>query len=109
MCNLSSKKMVYHIEEEEAVEAVAADEGGEAEVGEAEGRGEKELDHHIIGMMGGGVGENEVGGEGDENAQEEEGPGDHDVPSIGLVYTHPPEAGPKALELVASVGEVACV
>ncbi|RWW77640.1 hypothetical protein BHE74_00014199 [Ensete ventricosum] len=44
----------------------------EIEVGEVGGRGEGELDHHIIGTMGEGVGEDEAGSSGDEHNQEKE-------------------------------------
>ncbi|RZS22725.1 hypothetical protein BHM03_00055547 [Ensete ventricosum] len=44
----------------------------EIEVGEVEGRGEGELDHHIIGTMGEDVGEDEAGSSGDEHNQEKE-------------------------------------
>ena len=57
---------------------IAADEGSEAEVGEARGKNEEELDHHVVGAMGGGIGEDKMGGGGDEDTQqEEEGQGDH--------------------------------
>ena len=62
MCNLSFKK-IYFVEEKEA-----ADEVGEAKGGEVEGRGEGELDHHVVGAMGGGTREDELGGDGDEDA-----------------------------------------
>ncbi|RWV92336.1 hypothetical protein GW17_00045301 [Ensete ventricosum] len=86
------------------MEAVATDEGGEAEVGEVGGRGEGELDHHVVGTIGGGAGEDEVGGGGDE-----EGPKDHYMHSFRFVDAHPLEAGPEALELIVNVGEAACV
>ncbi|RZR98283.1 hypothetical protein BHM03_00027601 [Ensete ventricosum] len=60
------------VEKEEATKAVMADEGEEVELEEARSRGERELDHHIIGMVGGGAGEDEVGSDGDEDIQEEE-------------------------------------
>ncbi|RRT51604.1 hypothetical protein B296_00036379 [Ensete ventricosum] len=44
----------------------------EAEIGQAEGGGEGELDHHIVSATGGGIGEEEVGSNGDEDIQEEE-------------------------------------
>ncbi|RWV93993.1 hypothetical protein BHE74_00028705 [Ensete ventricosum] len=44
----------------------------EAEIGEAGGGGEGELDHHIVSATGGGIGEEEVGSNGDEDMQEEE-------------------------------------
>ncbi|RWW26830.1 hypothetical protein GW17_00008774 [Ensete ventricosum] len=89
------------------VKTVTSEEGGETEVGEAEGNGEGELDH--LGTRGGGVGEDEVEGDGDKNVQEEEGPGDNCVLSVKLVDTYPSEAGPEAPELVASTGEAMCV
>ncbi|RWW15935.1 hypothetical protein GW17_00020203 [Ensete ventricosum] len=53
----------------------------------------------------GGTGEDEVGGNGDEDAQEEEeGPGDHYVLSIRLVKAHPSEAESEAPELVINAG-----
>ncbi|RRT56610.1 hypothetical protein B296_00047737 [Ensete ventricosum] len=52
--------------------------------------------------MGGGVGKDEMGDGGDENAQDEEGPRDHCVPNVGLVDAYPPEAGSKAPELITS-------
>ncbi|RWV82185.1 hypothetical protein BHE74_00038881 [Ensete ventricosum] len=59
--------------------------------------------------MGGGVGEDEVRGDGDENAQEEERPEDYCMPNIGLVNAHPPKVGPEAPELFASTGEATCI
>ncbi|RZR77171.1 hypothetical protein BHM03_00002181 [Ensete ventricosum] len=89
---------------------VAADEGGETKVGEAEGEGTGELDHHVIGTVGGGAREDEVGDSGDEDSQEEEErPKDHYVLRVRLVDAHPPEIGMEAFELVVSVGEAACV
>ncbi|RRT39045.1 hypothetical protein B296_00032295 [Ensete ventricosum] len=44
----------------------------EIEVGDAGGRGEGELDHHIIGTMGEDVGEDKAGSSGDEYNQEKE-------------------------------------
>ncbi|RWW72999.1 hypothetical protein BHE74_00019156 [Ensete ventricosum] len=85
------------------------DEGGEEAVGEAGGGGEEELYYHVVSIMGGGVGEDEVGGDGDENVKEKEGPEDYYVPSVRLVDTHPSEAGPEAPEIVASAGEAVCV
>ncbi|RRT39029.1 hypothetical protein B296_00057587 [Ensete ventricosum] len=64
-------------------EAAAANKGEETAVGEAGGKGEGELDHHVIGMVGEGAKEDEVRGSGDENAQEEEeGPKDHCVSTV---------------------------
>ncbi|THU59537.1 hypothetical protein C4D60_Mb07t03140 [Musa balbisiana] len=59
--------------------------------------------------MGEGIGEDKVGGGGDEDAQEEEGPGDHCVPNVGLVDAHPPEAGPEAHDLVVNAREATCI
>ncbi|URE23007.1 hypothetical protein MUK42_16204 [Musa troglodytarum] len=71
------------------------------EVGEIRGKGEGELDHHVVGAVGEGVGKDEVGGDGDEDTQEEKvGPGDYYVLSVRLVDAHPPEAESKTLELV---------
>ncbi|RRT77309.1 hypothetical protein B296_00021772 [Ensete ventricosum] len=67
------------------------------------------MDHHIVSATGGGTREDKVGGSGDKDTQEDdEGPSDHCVPSLGLVDAHLLEAGPEALELVVNVGEV-CV
>ncbi|RRT32836.1 hypothetical protein B296_00056318 [Ensete ventricosum] len=68
-----------------------------------------ELDHHVIGATSGGAGEDEVGGDEDEDAQEEERPRDYYVPSIGLVNTHSHEEGLEALELIINTGEAMCV
>ncbi|RZR75063.1 hypothetical protein BHM03_00048831 [Ensete ventricosum] len=47
-----------------------------------------------------------MGGDEDKNTQEDEDRlGDHYVPSIELVNAHPPEVGPKALELIVNEGE----
>ncbi|RRT32738.1 hypothetical protein B296_00057535 [Ensete ventricosum] len=44
--------------------------------------------------------------DGGEDAQEKEkGPGDHCVPTIGLLDAHPSEAGSKTLDLVINTGE----
>lgn len=68
------------VEEEEATRVVMVDEVGEAEVGDTEGGGEGKLDHHVIDTTGGGIWEDEVGGDSDEDAQEEkDGPRDHCV------------------------------
>ncbi|RZR92414.1 hypothetical protein BHM03_00020692 [Ensete ventricosum] len=86
------------------------DKGGEVEIGEAGGRGEEELDHHVISATGGGAREDEVGRSGDEGAQEDKkGLGDHYVPSIELVDAHPPETGLEAPELVVNMGEATCI
>ncbi|RZS11175.1 hypothetical protein BHM03_00042485 [Ensete ventricosum] len=56
------------------------------------------------------VREDEVVGDGDEDAhEEEERLGDHYVPSVGLVDVHPPKVGSKASELIVSMGEAMCV
>ncbi|RWW03597.1 hypothetical protein GW17_00033236 [Ensete ventricosum] len=81
----------------------------EIEVGEAEDEGEGELNHHVIGTIGGSVGENKVGGGGDKNTMEKDGLGDHCMSSVVLVDAHPPEVGPKAPELVTSTGEAVCI
>ncbi|RWW15547.1 hypothetical protein GW17_00020602 [Ensete ventricosum] len=86
------------VEEEEAAEAVATCEGREAEV------------RVVVGTVGGGAGEDEVGDGGDEDAQEvEEGSGDHCMLSIGLIDAHSLGVGSEALEFVISMGKVACV
>ncbi|RWW30615.1 hypothetical protein BHE74_00015813 [Ensete ventricosum] len=73
------------------------DEGEETEIGEAGGESEGQLDHHVIGAVSGGAGEDEVGGNRDKDAQEEEkARRDHCMSSVGLVDAHPPEAGPEA-------------
>lgn len=56
------------VEEAEVTEVVAMDEGGEAMVGESRGGGKGELDYYIVGAMGGGTGEDKVGGSGDKDA-----------------------------------------
>ncbi|RWW05752.1 hypothetical protein GW17_00030957 [Ensete ventricosum] len=61
---------IYLVEEEEAVEAVAADEGKETKVGETRGKGEGELEHHVIGTTIEGAGKKKVRGNGDEDAKE---------------------------------------
>ncbi|RWW81477.1 hypothetical protein BHE74_00010125 [Ensete ventricosum] len=79
-------------------------------VGEIRDGDEGELNHHVISAIGGGTGEDKVRGDGDENAQEEEeGLGDHRVPSVNLVDAHPPKAGLETPKLIVNVGEVACV
>ena len=45
---------------------------------------------------------------GDEDDQEEK-VGNHYVPNVGLDDAHLPEAGPKALKLVISMGQTTCV
>ncbi|RRT71085.1 hypothetical protein B296_00019721 [Ensete ventricosum] len=71
------------------METVATDKSGEAEVGEVRGRGERELNHHVVGATSGSAGEKRS--------------------RKRLVDTDPPEVGPEAFELVVNVGEVACV
>ena len=44
------------------------DKGEEAEIEEIGGKGEEELNHHVIGMMGGSTGEDGVRGGRDEDA-----------------------------------------
>ncbi|RRT45749.1 hypothetical protein B296_00045524 [Ensete ventricosum] len=86
------------------------DEGREVMVGETGGKGEGELDHHVVGMTGEGTREDEVGDSRDDDPQEkEERPGDCCVPSVGLVDAHILKAGSKAPELVVSAGEAACI
>ncbi|RWV88357.1 hypothetical protein GW17_00049563, partial [Ensete ventricosum] len=52
----------------------------------------RELDYHVVGTTDGGVGQDEVGGSGDEHAQEDkEGSRDYCMPSIELIDTHQPE------------------
>ncbi|RRT67517.1 hypothetical protein B296_00006863 [Ensete ventricosum] len=61
-------------------------------------------------MAGEDAGKDKVGGVDDKDAQEEEeGPGDHYMPSVRLVDTHPPKVGSEAPELIVSTGEAACV
>ncbi|RWW04500.1 hypothetical protein GW17_00032270, partial [Ensete ventricosum] len=87
---------------------VAADEGGEAEVGGVEDKGEEKLDHHVVCTMGGGIGEGKVKDCEDENVQEEERSRDHCVPSVKLVNNiHPSEVRSEAHELITNVGEAA--
>ncbi|RWW14574.1 hypothetical protein GW17_00021643, partial [Ensete ventricosum] len=77
---------------------------------EVEGKGEEELDHHIIDMTNEDVCEDEVGSGGDEDAKKsEEGSGDHCVPSIGPIDVHPLKVGPEAPKLVVNMGEATCV
>ncbi|RWW08107.1 hypothetical protein GW17_00028478 [Ensete ventricosum] len=47
------------------------DEGREVEVGEVGGEAKRKLYHHVIGMIGGGVGEDKVRSGGNDNAQED--------------------------------------
>ncbi|RRT59162.1 hypothetical protein B296_00041601 [Ensete ventricosum] len=91
------------------MELIAMDEGGEAKVGEAGGGDEGELDHNVIGTVGGGVGEDKVGGNRvKDTLQEEEGSGDNCMPTNGLVEAHLPEIGLTAPKLIISMGEVVC-
>ncbi|RWW43896.1 hypothetical protein BHE74_00050389 [Ensete ventricosum] len=107
---ISVKKKIHLVEEERVVEIVATDECEETDVGEAGGEGEGELDHHVVGPMGGSARADKVGGGGDKGAEEEEeGSRDHYMLSIGLVDTHPPKVGPEAPKLIVSAGEVACM
>ncbi|RRT33508.1 hypothetical protein B296_00028071 [Ensete ventricosum] len=81
-------------------------EGEEVEIGEVRGGGKGELVHHIVCVSGGNIREDEVGGGGDEDAQEkEEGPGEHCMPSVEMVDAHPPKAELKAPKLVVSARE----
>ena len=80
------------------------------EGGEVEGGGKGELDHHIVGAIGEGTREDKVGGGGNEGIQEKkEGSRDHYVSSVGLVNAYPPDARPKAHELIISAREDACL
>ncbi|RWW69236.1 hypothetical protein BHE74_00023181 [Ensete ventricosum] len=79
-------------------------------IGKTKGDGEGELDHHVVGSICEGAGEDEVRGSGDEDVQEEEERvGDHCMPTVELIDAHPPEAGPETPELGVNAGEVACV
>ena len=51
------------------VEEKMTDEGREAEAREAGGESERELDHHVIGMVGEGTWEDEVAGDMVEDSQ----------------------------------------
>ncbi|RZR85749.1 hypothetical protein BHM03_00012781 [Ensete ventricosum] len=86
------------------------DEGEETEVGEAGSEAEGELYHHVVGMMGEDIRDDEVrDDDDDENFQEKEGSGDYCVLSVRLIYAHPPEIGFEVSELVAGTREVTCV
>lgn len=52
------------VKEEEATKAITADEGKKVEVGDARGRGEEELDYHVVGATSGDIREDEVEGDG---------------------------------------------
>ncbi|RRT59301.1 hypothetical protein B296_00014123 [Ensete ventricosum] len=85
------------------MEALTTDEGGEIEIGEVRGRGKGDLDYYIISTMS----EDEMRGNEDENTQEEEeGPSDHCMRNVRLIYVNPLEAGLKAHELVITMREV---
>ncbi|RWW03076.1 hypothetical protein GW17_00033802 [Ensete ventricosum] len=82
------------------------EESKETAIGEVEGGGEVEFDHHIIGKICGSVGEDKMVSSRDEDTQgEERGSGDHCVSSVRLVDANPLEVGSKALELVVNAGE----
>ncbi|RZR91800.1 hypothetical protein BHM03_00019990, partial [Ensete ventricosum] len=101
---------IHLLEKEGATKVIATNEDEKTKIREVKSESEGELDHHIIGAVGGGTGEDEVRGGGDKYVQEEEeGLRDHCVSSIRLVDAYPPEIRPEALELVVSVGKVACV
>ncbi|RWW87347.1 hypothetical protein BHE74_00003824 [Ensete ventricosum] len=92
------------------MEVVVANESGEIEVGEVEGGGEEELDHHVVSPMGGGIEEDKLEGGSDKGTnKEEEIPRDHYVPSVGLINAHTPDVGWKAPELVVNARETTCV
>ena len=92
------------------MKAIVVNKVEEVEAGEAKGKCEGELDHHIIGATSEGVEVDEVEGGGDEDAQEEEErPRDNCVPSVGLIDAHPLETRPKTLELIINAREAACV
>lgn len=96
------------VEEEEAAEAIPADEGGKADEGKGGGRGEGELDRHVVGAAARETVEDEVGRGGHEDAeQEEDGPGNNGVACVGLVDAHPTKAGAERPELVVGPGEAA--
>ncbi|RWV95864.1 hypothetical protein GW17_00041467 [Ensete ventricosum] len=52
----------------------SANRRAEVEVGEGGGKGEGELDYHVVGTMVGSVGEDKVEGSRDENTQDEDVP-----------------------------------
>lgn len=101
---------VHLVKEDKAMKAVTINENEKAKVGKDEGGCDGELDHHIIGAMGEGIEEDEMGGGGDEDTYgEKEGPKVHYILSIKLVDAYPPKAIPEALKLVVNAGEAACV
>lgn len=68
------------------------------------------MDHHVVGTTSGGAGDDEVEGNGDEDAlEEEERSGDHCMSSVGLVDAHPHKVGLKAPKLVVNAREATCV
>ncbi|RWW15620.1 hypothetical protein GW17_00020531 [Ensete ventricosum] len=91
------------------MEVITIDECREAVVREVRDKDKKELDYHVVDTMGRSVGEDEVGGDGDQNTYEEERSRDHYMPSVRLIDAYPPEATSKASKLVASMKEAACV
>lgn len=97
------------VEEEEAAEAVAADEGGEAEEGEGGDAAEGELGDGVVRagveVVAVGAGEDEMGEGGDDDGEGgEDEPGEESGPCIGLVDAEPFEPGSEIPELVHGVG-----
>lgn len=96
------------VEEEEAAEAIPADESWEADEGEGRGGGEGELNRHVVGAAAWETVEDEVGRGGHEDAeQEEDGPRHNGMACVGLVDAHPTKAGAEHPELVVRPGEAA--
>lgn len=68
------------------------------------------MDYYVVGAMGGGVGEDEVGGDVNEDTQEKEKRlEDHYVFSVILVNAHPPEVRLETFDLVINARKVACI
>lgn len=64
----------------------------------------------MAGVVGEGIGDDEIWGDGDEKAQEKEkGLEDHYMYSVESINIHPPKAGPEALELVVNVEQAVCI
>ncbi|RZS25103.1 hypothetical protein BHM03_00058261 [Ensete ventricosum] len=77
---------------------------------EARGKGEGELDYHVVVIVGEDAGENEVRGDRDEDVEEvDDGLGDNCVLNVRLIDAHPPKSETKAPELVVNVGEATCL
>ncbi|RWV84985.1 hypothetical protein GW17_00053266 [Ensete ventricosum] len=77
---------------------------------EAGGKGEGELDYHVVVIVGEDAGENEVRGDRDEDVEEvDDGLGDNCVLNVRLIDAHPPKSETKAPELVVNVGEATCL